>query len=980
MSPTFSTSTKTRSFTYPVAQSLDSATSSTMRRNNKKGGYARYSVLSPPMKRGARSKLNLNIDVPDGGPQAPGFGVAQSLTSMPTNRKRGVCGTPVEEINTQEGNKGRFFVEGLSPDNFESDIQLRASSSDLLNDSAEDSGRARSKSRIFSPKTTADMVEKSKGEKRGDDKEEEEEEDKVETGISPPPCTARSLSASNVFDSFIPPMPRSPATPEEAIMDLGTTTKEGVKFVMKAIKQERKKHKKTAMNPKAHLMVVPPISWKEGGQKASFIEWGCNPLVGFGLRNAGGGVVFLQLQLAKMDQLYGTLEGVLKEMRRKEKESKEGAPEPVQRVRRRSLTYPSNVRDQRQQPPVPAYDPVNDAMDLVTEGISDMRVDGGAPTPAGGTGRIRKGPRPSYSPTPTMNVNMNPMSDYVVRRRRLSSPPPNTAERCGGSPVFKPCVPQPGSGPGFSATDTPMVKRVYWGSQPLSANRDWGGSEKAEGRDIERMNKFLEDMGETLGGGEGMEEVRQPGALARRCSGEKRGSGMAMLVRSNTLTFDDEVEETGRTPGRRDTDNTESTEDMEEDTDEAAEDEDEEEDAFDAFGGDGFDDEPLQPLGGFGGIGGERLSKFGKDKRRSSSMFGKRESLGDGGMGGLSLLGDGVDGAEKEEEKRRKTLAKHRRVSMSVNALEIAGEGAGKGRESWLGGMVGRMSGVGMIRSRISSIGGGLLGKFGIARRSVEVAQKSVLARAVGRARQEALKVGLVRILGYLNESELMTQSCLVNREWWDASVGCHASLMLVSVGCEDKEEGKGGLDEEYDSELDSDNEEEQEMEEDGEDGAAMGSVAESMVKSWKWMGGMYPWGNFLSEGAFKRVYKVWNHAVGDVEAVSVMDLDLIESTGNKQVVGAELAVSVLLSSLVRRNICPNFIATRRTFTCTYEPPSTHWGSESNKAPKGKRYNGKKGQWPKERGRAKGRYQYIAMELCKEGDIEEYIKRQPDMR
>ena len=109
---------------------------------------------------------------------------------------------------------------------------------------------------------------------------------------------------------------------------------------------------------------------------------------------------------------------------------------------------------------------------------------------------------------------------------------------------------------------------------------------------------------------------------------------------------------------------------------------------------------------------------------------------------------------------------------------------------------------------------------------------------------------------------------------------------MLVSVGCEDNVGGgAGGGGGEYDSELDSEGEDE-EME---EEERGMGSVAESMMKSWKWMGAAYPWGNFLSEGAFKRVYKVWNSAVGDVEAVSVMDLDLIESTGNKQVVGAEV-------------------------------------------------------------------------------------------
>ncbi|GMI08907.1 hypothetical protein TrRE_jg11375, partial [Triparma retinervis] len=386
-----------------------------------------------------------------------------------------------------------------------------------------------SKSRIFSPKTTADMVSKSQSSSSaaGDDRGEEDKMD--EEGISPPPRTARSLSASNAFDNFMPPMPKSPQTASEAIIDLETTTKEGVKFVLKAIKQERKKHKKTAMNPKAHLMVVPPISWKEGGQKASFIEWGCNPLVGFGLRNAGGGVVFLQIQLKKMDELYKTLEEVFKELRRMEKEEKEGGNKEQPRLRRRSHTYPSNGGEQQQQqpptpaqPPTPVYDPLGDAMDLVMEGISDIRVDSHVPTPVGlPFPRIRAGPRPSYSPTPSMNASMNPMSDYAVRRRRLSSPPPlgvPALERAGGgSPVVvrQPQGTQPGSGQGCKAADTPMVKRVYWGSRPLGPSRDWGGSERAGEGEIGRMDKFLDEMGKAYGSGDGGEESR-PDAAGRR--------------------------------------------------------------------------------------------------------------------------------------------------------------------------------------------------------------------------------------------------------------------------------------------------------------------------------------------------------------------------------------------------------------------------------------------------------------------------------
>ena len=97
-------------------------------------------------------------------------------------------------------------------------------------------------------------------------------------------------------------------------------------------------------------------------------------------------------------------------------------------------------------------------------------------------------------------------------------------------------------------------------------------------------------------------------------------------------------------------------------------------------------------------------------------------------------------------------------------------------------------------------------------------------------------------------------------------------------------------------------------------------------------------------------------------------------------VVGAELAVSVLLSSLVRRGVCPNFVVTRGVFSCAYEPPARTWGSAMNKRPKGPTYvSPKTKRLPKEPAQNKrGRYQYIRMELCDEGDAEEYLKRQPD--
>jgi hypothetical protein len=74
-----------------------------------------------------------------------------------------------------------------------------------------------------------------------------------------------------------------------------------------------------------------------------------------------------------------------------------------------------------------------------------------------------------------------------------------------------------------------------------------------------------------------------------------------------------------------------------------------------------------------------------------------------------------------------------------------------------------------------------------------------------------------------------------------------------------------------------------------------------------------------------------------------------VEKMDNKMMVETELSVSVMLSSLVRRNICPNFVVTRGVFTSQYEPPASHWGCAENKKPKGSVYMpGKQGRIPRE--------------------------------
>jgi hypothetical protein len=58
-------------------------------------------------------------------------------------------------------------------------------------------------------------------------------------------------------------------------------------------------------------------------------------------------------------------------------------------------------------------------------------------------------------------------------------------------------------------------------------------------------------------------------------------------------------------------------------------------------------------------------------------------------------------------------------------------------------------------------------------------------------------------------------------------------------------------------------------------------SILKSIEKSWAKMNRIFPWACFLAEGAYKKVYHVWNADVDGEEAVSVMDVDLIESMGN---------------------------------------------------------------------------------------------------
>ena len=109
----------------------------------------------------------------------------------------------------------------------------------------------------------------------------------------------------------------------------------------------------------------------------------------------------------------------------------------------------------------------------------------------------------------------------------------------------------------------------------------------------------------------------------------------------------------------------------------------------------------------------------------------------------------------------------------------------------------------------------------------------------------------LPSIFTFLDESELLTKAALVSSAWADAATTTLAEMMVASVGYSECTEG------------DEDDVEEV--------SGTEASLPQSMQRDWVYLNTRFPWGCFLSEGAFKKVYKVHNTAVGAEEALSVM-------------------------------------------------------------------------------------------------------------
>ena len=118
------------------------------------------------------------------------------------------------------------------------------------------------------------------------------------------------------------------------------------------------------------------------------------------------------------------------------------------------------------------------------------------------------------------------------------------------------------------------------------------------------------------------------------------------------------------------------------------------------------------------------------------------------------------------------------------------------------------------------------------------------------------------RVLSYLTESELIHSATLVCTRFADVAAEALGNLMLVSVGCDPSSRS---------TDSDDSSLEEVDLVETQDNHTAKSSFEKQMERGWPYLMLQFPWAQFISNGAFKRVYKVWNNRCGAYEALSVM-------------------------------------------------------------------------------------------------------------
>jgi hypothetical protein len=222
----------------------------------------------------------------------------------------------------------------------------------------------------------------------------------------------------------------------------------------------------------------------------------------------------------------------------------------------------------------------------------------------------------------------------------------------------------------------------------------------------------------------------------------------------------------------------------------------------------------------------------------------RQSSVGASALEQLHLNDDSTDEA-KLQRKRMQAFAKHRRVSLCAAVLPPVGSFPTRRQTTF----VNHPSALSM-RAGFSALSLTDTGQFLPTPPSANIEECPV-----DKVCEDANL--LSRIYSFLSEQELLCRASPVCTAWADVATVSHASLMLISVGCSTFAARGNG----YDSDDESQS----------ANGKLVRSVSKSMERSWKFLMERFPWACYLSDGAFKRVYKVFNANLNSTEAISVM-------------------------------------------------------------------------------------------------------------
>jgi hypothetical protein len=142
--------------------------------------------------------------------------------------------------------------------------------------------------------------------------------------------------------------------------------------------------------------------------------------------------------------------------------------------------------------------------------------------------------------------------------------------------------------------------------------------------------------------------------------------------------------------------------------------------------------------------------------------------------------------------------------------------------------------------------------------------------------------------------------------------------------------------------------------------------------QQWKDFVGKHCKGKFLSQGVCKHVYCVENADNNNQnEAVSVMNILDLKERGMELAITNDLQISMLASALVSLNICPNLVQVFAMFQSNYGAPDFFWQKSTNNSSTDIAVSA----IPTQKRLKKGRYQFIRMEFCSGGDMEENLRK-----